>query len=438
MKQDSLTTAAASLGLTIPRARALAQGLPATSDAETLAAPALKHAYTGKRTNGTSIPAAYELGLRLLARDTHSPIPRRVTSGLWEWEEGVVLLSRPNPKNKNAWIMNGVTVTTQQLHDGLLALVDHPTVPPAVHVATRRDLALAQEALEGIPSVHHRVRALLAWWMEGIDHAGSGVAVDLDATMNSMFATDKASTSVETWNTDMGGDPLDPMGVLSGFITAHATSIPAFVKSARERWIKIRRKADENWLQSRESSADMAAALESMSAASDHHVTLGLAMDPLLQEAALWSGHVVVGTWWDKTASTWTIAAGEAPCRYRSGSQVAVVLHEDGQPRRHVNATVHSLGYDARVGVLVTVHCDGKPNSARDLDRVFDPLLFGADVSDVMIRPQKPDAGRVAESWERARRMRSAADRRSWLRDGDRRPKVRGQMPWDVYLAAAT
>lgn len=431
MRENTLAGTLDALGLSVERALDVANGAEPATDAEALAAPALRHAYTGQRQVGISMPAAYDAGLRLLAHTRAHPVARREDAGIWEWKPSEVPLVITAVEDARVHTATGV-VTVPQVVNLLGARVDAALAPGhapgPLYVASAGVFHALRTRLLGLGDVvPPKVWMLMEFYGEALAHVENGIVVDMSAVLRDMFAVPTVPRSLDGWMPLMGAGSV---GDLALMVREATVPVLAFANAWDSRWRKMVEKGPK---ERRRTATDqeMAVALESRSEGQRWFRDYGLANDALLQEAALWSGRVMAGVWVDRGPSSWTLAIGEAPCRYRSGSEVTVVLWNG----RACNVEVGEVGYSPAHGVLVTVRADGKDRVGTLLDRCFS-FDGDEDRGAVLVRPRVPNASSAADAYQVAGRHRRAADRLSWLGYGAVKPSADREIPMDVYASA--
>jgi hypothetical protein len=333
-------------------------------------------------------------------------------------------------------LLNGRVVSAPDLCDYLDSLLLGNRLPPAVFVDKRLSFNQIKSVLNDVyakapETVPSNVRALFAWWTEAADHAGNGVFVDMTATLASMFAAHETPAGLKEWCALLGVIQSD----VPDFIRERSTEFSAMTSTWSRSWDYTSGVAREGWLRTHQSSAAMASSMQSMMAAGEWYTGRGLTSDPLLQEAAMWTGYVASGVWVKKAPSEWTFAIGNSSFRHRADSELTLKTSVGTEVERTILVVVRGVSYDPVLGVLVTVHADGKPNNARELDRLFIKDEF--DRSQVLAYPREPKVDQAADAARTASQQRNSADGRSWFNDASRKPKgSKNEVPWDVYMGA--
>ena len=442
-RRQGLSALAEGLNLTVPIARGLADGTrrPANADEQT-AMPALRHAYAGVIENGTSLPAAYDLGLRLLAKDTQSPVRRAVNTSRFTWDDNPPVVVMASGKT-NFEIETG-TVDGQGLHDYLYSLINFPTVPGALIVDRAATLPKMKEAIHSLSFVEPRVTALIKFYELGLAHSGSGVAMSATSELSSLYATayPVRETEIDFWSDYLGieAEGFEAFEAIAQHLMRGTINAEKMSESWRLDYLRLRRSADDGQISKFLTQREMATTLTSMSANSDWLLGWKITNDQVYAQSERWTGRVVHSNRWvSSTPSSWTFAVGDVPVRHRPGSSAVLVLAreatEDEEAEglvwdKTIKVDVDSVGYDQKEGMLITLTCDGKTRSARSLDRAVDQGLS------VFIRPDTPSTSLSALAGSEASKRRYAADQRSWFANPERVPDRR-EVPWEVLVAAA-
>lgn len=437
---------AASLNINVSTARRLAQGATPSNANEEMAKPALVHGYTGTVVAGTSIPAAYDLGLRLLAKDTGEPVRRANYCSRIAWSSEIAPVTITRGPSKGEWATNTGVMTTVQVHDWLYAMVNSPVVPPQLRIDTPRTLELLVKAVAETPNFQPRVLALVKWWQDGLNHSGIGVAVPVLRELSALYATGSPlqENDPDFWAEylDMASRGFAAVEALAEHLADNSLSVEAMTDAWMGRWGSLRRRADSGGISTYDSPASMSATLSSMQSTNDWHLSWRIASDERYAQSERWTGRVVTSTAWvASTPSSWTFSIGEAPCRYRPGTTATILLAREASESEEaegivfdktINVDVSDVSYDKDLGMLVTVSVDGRPNSARGITNACDKGVL------LTMRPSATAASQAARAGMDAAQRRQRADSRSWLakKPSDFTPISR-EVPWSVMIAAA-
>lgn len=440
----TITALTQTVNLTVTEAGHLARGGKPTTDNQHLSVAGLRHGYSGDIIPGASMPAAYDLGLRLRAKDEKTVVDRATYPSRFKWLAEPVAIKRAC---KTTWHTNAGIKTTQETHDWLYSLVNHPVIPPALHVEKPNTLTVLAEDMKSLgAAMQPRVLALLLFWQDAMAHAGVGAALPVLTDLGYRYATSRPDyeDDIDHWAASLGLNErgYDALLALGVMLDDNSREVSTLAESWSSRWGSLRKRADEGTLRDRLSPASMASALSSMQSSQEWHLSWTHTGDDLVASAARWTGHVVRSTRWiESTPSSWSFAIGEGVCRYRQGSSVTLVIHRDedteanteatlSRLEKTVNVEVSELGYSHEHGTLITVTCDGKPNNAKALDRAVEDGVC------VTLRMQAPNHSACARSGMDASSRRARSDARSWLADTARVPSRR-DVPWHVMIAAA-